>query len=252
MINELAQLAEAMKLSGITTYKWHEDYNEIGQITKANPYVRIVLEGCNIALIERVTPEKGQFIRRYGNNQASYPAMSIYPLYRLSEKDVEKLDKWAKKSYMDVGLDEIKGLCTQSNWLDNRYMSVYTGKMVNMPEEIIAKLGDKNRFSPLNQLFQATSEFTDPVYFHKCLTEKAFELIQNKIDVDLAIKLLFAKKKADSISVIFDTFELEDIGYSTISSNFSKGLNDCLNKAEAENDSKCVCTDLDAFGLSPS
>ena len=249
MINELAQLAEIMKLSGITTYKWHKEYNEIGQITKAKPYARIVLEGSTIALIERVTPEKAQYIRRYGSNQASYPAMSIYPLYRLSSKDVEKLDKWAKKSYVDVGLDEIKGLCTQSNWLDSRYLSTYKGKMVNKPEEIIAKLGNKNRFSPINQLFQATSKFADHVYFHKCLTEKAFELIRNKEDVDLAIKLLFAKKEKDSVSIIFDTFELEDIGYSTTSSNFSKGLNDCLNNAEAETDSNCVCTDLDAFGF---
>lgn len=65
-------------------------YRPIPNITKRAPCIRIVLDGNEVAEIENVPAEKWGNIKKFGNNQGSFPAMNLVPLFRVSDEDVKK------------------------------------------------------------------------------------------------------------------------------------------------------------------
>ena len=83
MINELSQLSAAMQKANIATVSWHRKYLSIPNITQKNPCVRIVIDDSRVLMLESLSPEKGKQIRKYGDNQGSFPAMNLTPLYRI-------------------------------------------------------------------------------------------------------------------------------------------------------------------------
>ena len=119
MINELSQLSAAMQKANIATVSWHRKYLSIPNITQKNPCVRIVIDDSRVLMLESLSPEKGKQIRKYGDNQGSFPAMNLTPLYRINDQSIrEKIEKLLKGDSTDISLDLVKSWCVINNWSD--------------------------------------------------------------------------------------------------------------------------------------
>ena len=254
MINELSQLSAAMQKANITTESWHREYLSIPNITQKNPCIRIVVENSRVVMLESLSPERGKQIRRYGNKQGFFPAMNLTPLYRINDVPIrEKIEKLLKGNGTDISLDLVKSWCVINNWSD-KFKRKYKINFVDRPNQLRKILQNENGFPPLQMLLKEAERFVEPDTLHNALEEAAFQLIQDKTELRLAIQVLFylpTKKEEDdagSLSVVLDTFELEDQGFSTTGSRFSAGLNTVLLKSEEMSKQGQAFSSKDAFG----
>ena len=245
MINELHQLSVAMQEANIDTDTWHREYKPIPKISSKVPCVRIVLSGGKVDRLESILPQVGNQIRKYGNNQGTFPAMNLAPLYRIQDEGtIKKLE-----SLMDSNgqvmedLSVIQSWCLQNNWC-KKFSRKYHISMENIPKQLAKILKDEAVFEPAERLIQAVESFSNMEVLHRALEEKAFEMLEKKTDVILALQILFYKGKPDktseedfgSLSVIFDEDSLEDEGIPSIGLCFTKGLNNALLQAEKKQD----------------
>lgn len=264
MINELHQLSLAIKNANIEMKSWHRKYGEIPNISPQMPLYRVVLNQNRVLLVDSVSQEKKSHIRKFGNNQGSFPHMNLASLFLLDEKEqIDKLKKIKSIKAEEINLADIKELCIQNNWESKNFKKKYKNCFETIPSEL-EKMLNNAPFAPLNKLIEAAFPFKNSDHFHAALTEKAFEMIEAKKDVEVALNLLFyakERKNTDSanqeatsdygrLSIILDSSELEDMGYSTIGSDFTNGLNHAL--LSAEKNSQISSEEFDAFGKSYS
>lgn len=252
MINELHLLSEAMREASVSTDTWNREYIPIPNIKRDAPCVRIVLEGDGVALIESVAAENGSIIRKFGNNQGSFPAMNLAPLFAIpkDEESVrEAIQRMLKNGTSDVDPAQLKGWCTVSNW-DEKFSNKYRISMVERPKRLKQLLQGSAAFTPTLSLIQAVEPFENPQVLHQALTELCFQMLENRQDVSLALRVLFYTGSGNgNLSVVLDTFELEDEGYTTIGSRFTNGLNKALSLADREAKTRARASETDAFGL---
>ena len=90
MINELYELARVLDDAQVKRQSWHPKYKPIPNIRQNAPCVRIMVSGGKIADISSVSAELGKSIRKYGDNQGTYPCMNLAPLYRITDESVKK------------------------------------------------------------------------------------------------------------------------------------------------------------------
>ena len=91
MINEISQLADALDRAQIVPPKYYREYLPIPNISDKAPCIRILISHGTVQSIESVGEENGKIIRKFGNNQGTFPAMNIAPLFRLSGEEEKKL-----------------------------------------------------------------------------------------------------------------------------------------------------------------
>lgn len=258
MINEIYLLSEALKGANISPDAWHSRYGEISGIKDSAPCVRIVLDGESVAMVESLNPEKGKHIRRYGDNQGSFPAMNLAALYRVTDESVKaEITRLLKTEGENLNIERVRSWCTDSNWTP-KFIKKYHRNFQDRPNELHEKLQGEFAFNPLNELIEASKRFSDPAIMHQALSELAFNMLSNKTDIRLALQLLFympqSKKSGDTekddsgkLSVILDTFDLEDEGYSAAGARFTNGLNNALLRADKKANGQ-ETSSLDAFG----
>ncbi len=243
MINELHQLTVALKEENIETETWHREYKSIPKISAKAPCVRIVLSGGEVARLESLPVGMGDHIRKYGNNQGTFPAMNLVPLYRVQDETIVKaLTSLIKNN--GQGLDDIpdiKSWCSQNNW-SSKFSKKYRISMEKIPGELSTLLQNGSSFEPIERLIQAVKPYSDMTLLHDQLEKKAFELLNHKTDVVLALQVLFyagkpnktAEEDPGQLSVIFDEASLEDNGIPSAGLSFTRGLNAALLLAENE------------------
>lgn len=90
MINELYELARVLDDAQVKRQSWHPKYKPIPNIRQNAPCVRITVSGGKIADISSVSAELGKSIRKYGDNQGTYPCMNLAPLYRITDESVKR------------------------------------------------------------------------------------------------------------------------------------------------------------------
>lgn len=264
MINELHQLSVAMREENIDTDTWYREYKTIPKISSKAPCVRIVLSNGKVERLESVLPQVGSYIRKYGNNQGTFPAMNLAPLYRIQDEETNKaLTKLLKNNGQGLeDLSVVKSWCLLNNW-SKKFAKKYRISLEKIPTELSNLLHDEAAFEPIERLIQAVRPFSDMEVLHRALEERVFEMLAKKTDVVLALQILFYVGKGDkapeedagNLSVIFDEDSLEDEGLSSIGIRFTKGFNNALlqaerRKQEAANKQGGSDDDLqDAFGL---
>ena len=259
MINELSQLSTAIQKANIQNESWHRKYLPIPNITQKSPCIRIVVENSRVAILESLAQDKGKQIRKYGDNQGSFPAMNLAPLYRINDVTVrEKIEKLMKGDGTDINLEQIKSWCNVNNWSD-KFMKKYKINFVDRPKQLEEQLQNEYCFPPLQQLLKETEPFISPDVLHNALEEAAFQLLRDKTKLRLATQVLFylpSQKDMDkndandtgTLSVVLDTFELENQGFSTAGPRFTAGLNSALLQSEASSRQCQVISEKDAFG----
>jgi hypothetical protein len=87
MLNELYSLSATLESKNITVEEWYDDYCELPNVTAKAPCIRIWLsQDGSICGIESISVELAQSLRKFGNNQGTFPAFNIVPLYRITDK----------------------------------------------------------------------------------------------------------------------------------------------------------------------
>ncbi len=256
MINEISRLATAMQDASITATPWHPRYGPISNIKWNAPCIQIVLNGSRVSRLVRVPAEKGANIRRYGDNQGSFPAMNLTPLYRVTDGEArERIADLIAHPEKEMQLTVLKSWCTADNWTP-KFLKKYRQNFSARPRELADLLAEKNAFSPVSELIHVVELFQSPETLRQALEQKAFEMIDHRNGIALALQILFYlptqkeidKDETGKISVIIDTEDLIDMGWSTAGPRFAKGLNQALMQADAETQSEQAPDMLDAFG----
>ncbi len=257
MINELHQLNMVLQESEITPEAWHKDYGEIANITPRAPCLRIVIDGQRVAEIENVPKNKHSNIRKFGNKQGAFPAMNLSALYRVTDENTkEKIDRLIKDGG-DFELDQIKSWCEVDNWTPT-FCNKYKINFESRPNDILDLLGEENEFAPLTGLVEAAKLFKDPKKLHKALFDTSMKMLSAHRDIATALRVLFflptPKEINDggsgTLSVVLDTYELEEAGLSTAGPKFAKSLNRMLLQAEQAKRKDAPAEHRDAFGRS--
>lgn len=256
MINELYPLSKAMQDAGITVESWHPEYEGLPKIKSDAPCVRIILSGNQVVRFESVDKSLGKKLRKYGNNQASFPAMNLAPLYRLENEDDKKiLSSLLDKAGEKISIQQIKQLCTCNNWGRN-FSEKYKRCMRNTPQKLEMLLQGKAVCPAVSKLIQVIQPFTDPQILHAELERIAFDNLEKRKDIRLTTQILFyncknnAKDDYGSLSVILDSEELEAEGIPAASVQFTEELNQALFAADVQEGCREKTTGLDAFDIS--
>lgn len=252
MINELYQLSEAMDRAGVRTQRWHSKYKLIPNIRLNAPCVRIsIFEGAVVEL-SSVPEELGKGLRKFGDNQGSYPCMNLTPLYRITDESIIKSLKTLKPEDIDpVKIEEIESWCQDNcnNW-GKKFQKKYRICCDRSTE--LCKLVPT--FTPVQILAEESGYFRNPVKLHQEMKNAAFKMLREQENVLLAIRILFYQgdpiKKAEddcgSLSVAFETQKLIDqFGFPAISAKFVSELNSALMETEVGG----ITSEFDAFGV---
>ncbi len=255
MINELHQLHTALQEAGIATETWYREYSPIPNISQKAPCIRIVLGKNRVAEIESVAKGKQPNIRKFGNNQGTFPAMNLAALYRVTDENAKKEITRLIQDGGEFDLERIKSLCAVSNWTP-KFCNKYKISFESRPKELLALLGENNGFEPLSSLIKAVQPFKNPELLHKSLTDTAIKMLSTRRDISSALQVLFflmtpkdmETDGTGNLSVVLDTYELEDMGFSTVGQRFAKGLNHFLLKADQAKREGIPLEGRDAFG----
>ena len=215
MINELYQLSEAMDKAGVKAQRWHSKYKPIPNIRPNAPCVRISMLGGQVVELSGVL--EGLELRKFGDNQGSYPCMNLTPLYRITDELIKKSLKALKPEDIDSAkIEEIESWCQDNcnNWKE-KFCKKYKICMDRSTE--LCKLIPG--FTPVQILMEENEFFRDPMELHREIKTAAFKMLRRKEHIDLALQILFyqgdPKKKPEddcgSLSVALDSPRLIDL-----------------------------------------
>lgn len=257
MINELYELARVLDDAQVKRQSWHPKYKPIPNIRQNAPCVRIMVSGGKIADISSVSAELGKSIRKYGDNQGTYPCMNLAPLYRITDESVKReladLKKHPEK--IDTAcICKMKTWCTQNNWGDKVQKKFRTSMERAHEAEFRSAAA---RYRPLRCLLEETEYFADSTLLHNELERKAWELLRSVKDTALALTLLFYLGKAGadaesdygSLSVAFDALKLIDDNIAAVSNRFVLEVNEHLLHANPPSGAEKQKREIDAFGI---
>ena len=258
MINELQKLAVVLNDAAIQSVEWHRLYKPIPKVKKNAPCIRFWLSEMEIVGAEFLEENIADSIRKYGNNQYSYPAMNICSLYRVVDNDTIKIINSIENGSKKIDKDLIRSFCKNKNWSDknkNKYKNCFheatktLSKMLENDDGNIAR-AMKKLISITTGLFPLEN---DNVFFDK-LEKFAFNLLET--DKNLALKLLFYKGNADktaeddqgTLSIVWDIEEWRNYSLPIGCNDFSIGFNKLLVENEKQLNACMKNNFYDAFG----
>lgn len=257
MINELYQLSTTLSRMEIAGDKWHREYKSIPNIKANAPCVRIVFREDKVVCLDSVNADLGKRLRKYGNNQGTFPAMNLAPLYRVTDTErAQKISKLLKANDSQIDIQQIKEWCDCSNW-GVKFSRKYKNSMREIPAKLEQMLQGEATYEPVVRLIQAVHPFVDPKVLHVELERAVWDMLERLVDPVLALQILFYIGKEEknpeddygSLSIIMDCDELEDDGMSSATETFTRGLNRALLAADATEKGKAKADEPDAFGI---
>lgn len=258
MINELYGLAKALESEGIRAQKWCKDYKLLPNVTKKAPCIRVWLDDSgNITNFEEIDAKLAKEIRKYGNNQATFPGFNIHPLYRVTDGEEKEMLQKILDEKCDLDYETVFSWCTHDNWLEKNYEKIERC-LVKKPQELLQKIVDAGRTEEniIKKLGEVTAQLSAKVFrttLETCILKK----LRLKEDYSLCLYLLLfggngvlphTADEGPSISIVLDLVEWKDYQYPVTNKHTTKWLNQCLLEAEKieldnqENDG------TDAFG----
>jgi len=264
MLNELYSLSAALESKGISTKEWHREYESLPKVTAKAPCMRIWLaKDGTICGIESISAELAQSLRKFGNNQGTFPAFNIAPLYRITDKEQLSELEQIEKFTVPPDLNKIKAWCVNDNWKESTVKKINRSLHI-IPQTLLDLIGDQERpeRTLVSELIRLASGFTnEPEKSFKTALEKCiFAKLQKQEDISMVLAMLFhkgnpQKKQNDdtgvSISVVLDLFDWRQYGYPVTSKHTTEWINDMLLKSTLTSASKqSEGVESDAFGIS--
>jgi len=262
MINELYSLSNTIEDKGIVTKDWYREYNPLPKVTKNAPCIRIWLtKDGSVCGMESLEAELVQSLRKFGNNQSTFPAFNIAPLYRIvDKKQLEMLEK-IENDISRLDINEIRSWCINDNWRDSLSRKINNCIHGAAPRLLALIDGQQMKESgSIVQLIQLADSFSDKPgsNFKTALEKCAFQKLQRKEDIRLALTVLFykgnlaakdPKKDCGSLSVILDLQDWQQYGHPVASNYMTEQINELLLKFDqSSNNSQMISNETDAFG----
>jgi len=248
MLNELYSLSAALERVNSTVVEWYDDYGELPMVTPKAPCVRIWLaKDGSICGIESLNAELAQSLRKFGNNQGTFPAFNIVPLYRITDKQqISELERIEKENAA-LDLDKIKTWCVNDNWKKS-VVDKINGSLHDFSLSMLNLIGEhaEPEYHLVSELARLSSAFSyEPDNSFRAALEKCvFSKLQKQDDINLALAMLFHKGNPDkapkddvgSLSVILDLFDWQQqSGYPVASEHTTKWINTKLMKSDQAN-----------------
>ncbi|MEN6384805.1 MAG: hypothetical protein ABFD79_06370 [Phycisphaerales bacterium] len=274
MLNELYSLSTTLKGKGISTKEWYREYKPLPKVTAKAPCIRIWLAvDGSICEIENISAELAQSLRKFGNNQNSFPAFNIAPLYRITDTEQIRELKHIEKEPAAFDLERIKSWCINDNWKDSLVRKV-DNSIHTYSHKLLDNIGhqEQQEYHLISELIRLTDIFpkklkkpkqveqtrTTADTFRTSLEKCVFAKLQKQEDINLALTILFYKgdskkdpqKDDGTLSVILDLFDWQPYGYPMTSEHITQWINEMLVNSSFPNTSMRSEADrVDAFGL---
>lgn len=254
MLNELKELSDALEKNGISTEPISSNYLELPKVTKKAPCIRILVGNDQRIQLESISAEQAETVRKFGNNQGSFPALNLCPLFRIEPGETATwIAGLEQKKITSENVEKLKQLCTQKNWDDNTFRKIRNslGKQAGKIQDILQTLHQEN---PIQILIKETECFQNPLILFDGLEKAAFSLLEKGINQSLALKVLFYFKKDEkdtgqgTLSVVFDSLKLILQGKPVVSQQFTASLNSALVDYELREGTETSQETVDAFG----
>ena len=243
MLNELYSLSNTISGMGVTPENWHREFLLLPKASKKAPCFRIwISKSGTICGIEELDLELVQRLRKYGNNQRSFPAFNIKPLYRITDEQQKKELEQFEKDNTSFDSIKVKSWCIQDNWHKNlksidKALGDTTTEISGMIKE--QGIGEQNVIS---QLIFAIGKMDGGL--RKSLERYLYEKLEKKEGIGILLRMLLYsgnlnKNPTDdvgnNISIILDLFEWREYGYPVASEPTRDLLNSILLKHERQN-----------------
>lgn len=258
-------LAKVLDKQKIILPEWDQRYKTLPKVTRKAPCVRIWLsEDGSVRDFEALSGVQVAELRKYGNNQSSFPAFNINALYRITDKkSIEEL-KSIENGQIKPDIKKIELWCKEDNWIKGASKQVQRSlstcsqelmKEIGIPENI-DKISVPKELAVIKKLGSLCNIISDKfkVSLKKCI----FNKLKQDEDIKLALGLLFYKGKADKehtkdighrFSVILDVYKWKSYGeYPVASKQTTEKINKLLlanSKMKETEESE----ETDAFGL---
>ena len=233
MLNETYSLSKTLDEVNIKPDIWYREYRELPKVTaKASCYRIWISESGSITGIDTLGSELVQALRKYGNNQASFPAFNIKPLYRVTDKGQKREDNWLKsmklidKSLMAISEKLIKAIgCADCD------TETVVGKLVEATQALTQR-GFRNTLEEYltDAIVQGNNHFSNILEFEG-KDSKAPE-----------------NDRGNNISVIFDLAEWRDFGCPVATEHTTIWINEALIRNSTTNTAIQDSRGIDAFG----
>lgn len=266
MLNELSSLSTTLADKDITTKEWHREYKSLPKVSVKSPCIRVwISNDGSICGLESIGTELAQSLRKFGNNQGTFPAFNIVPLYRITDEGQLSELELIKKEASAPDLDKIKSLCVHenNNWIERVEKKVERClQNTSQSLQTFIKGQEQPEYTLVTELIRLAVGFTNEsgLSFKKALEECIFKKLEKKDDINIALSMLFyqgnpgkahTEDTGASISIILDLFDWQQYcSYPISSENITEWINSqllikSLSSASAQSD----FSESDAFGM---
>lgn len=264
MINELYGLAVTLQKKGISPQDWHGYYKPIPKVTKKAPCIRIWIdENGTVRDYESISTELAQSLRKYGNNQGSFPAFNIVPLYRITDTSIISCLDEIKKGNVRFEIEKIKKWCEKDNWKSNNIKKI-NRCLYDIPKELLKIIGtaENCRDDVVSELARLVLEFSkksneSAIVFRDSLKNCIFSKLQRNEDIVISLSMLFhkgdekkspVKDEGANLSVVLDVQDWKRYDYPVANEHTTIWLNEALIASASKKTNTEIDSDVDAFG----
>ena len=247
MINELSCLSKALEQAGIVPSQSYRTYNPLPNVSAKAPCIRIWVKNGKVDDFEAIDRELAMQLRKFGSNQASFPGLNIISLYRITDESEKKLVAQCIEKPEIIDVRQLRALCRENAWephQNSRIRNCFSATPKEMTRLLdcvgIEEENLRNALYLLNALSAECAPFADAQVLHESLKKAAFEKLEQKQDVNLALLILFqlgdaskpCKDDKRNISVFFDTDKYDTYKMYAASREFTLSLNEAFLRAE--------------------
>lgn len=241
LINELSSLSRALEQAGIVPSQSYRNYIPLPNVSTKDPCIRIWVKGGQVVDFEAIDREQALQLRKFGSNQASFPAFNIISLYRITDESEKKWVAQCIKKPDTIDVLRLRTLCRENAWEPHQNSRI-KNCFSKTPKKMLELL-DCAGIPKENLLYVLAAEcapFANAQVLHESLTRAVFAKLEKKQDVDLALLILFqlgdaskpCNKDTRNISVYFDTDDYDTYGMYAASREFTAFLNAAFLRAE--------------------
>lgn len=259
MINESYALAKSIADSGIITQEWHTAYKLLPKATVKAPCLRLwVSDNGEITGIEEMNPDAVSLLRKYGNNQGTFPAFNIKPLFRITDSNqkMEIAELIADPSQIKLPIPQC--WLENSNW-QHKGMKKIDNTLQGISQELLNLINTSKESSDsaVTKLIEVTGSIEGGLHF--ALTKFLLSEFERGEASSLLLRVFFHlgdEDKAesidmgDNISVILDLQNWDEYGYPIAHERTTGWINRVLLLSDKTGVATSACTAIDAFGSS--
>lgn len=263
MLNELYNLSSALESKNISVNEWHMQYKVLPNVTSKAPCLRIWLNSDgSVYDVESIGAELTQSLRKFGNNQGTFPAFNIVPLFRITDENkIEELEKIENKT-AEFDLVKIKSWCVKNNWKDSITKKI-NRSLHDTSQNFLDIIGnhEQNEFMLISELIRVVSGYSEKSEnsFRSYLIKCVFQKLEKQEDINTMLSILFDKKdnkknknndKYRSISIFLDLYDWHKYGYPVANKHMTEWINEKLIISSLHNYIKPEKGQgIDAFGM---